>query len=332
MTPDPVISVVLPVYNGEKYLSESISSVLSQTFTNFELIILNDGSTDSTEAIVESFSDSRIRYIKNDTNLGLIKTLNRGVSLARGRYIARMDADDRCSADRFFEQHHFLENNSDYVLCGSWVKTIDAEGIITGRIKRIEESELIRTNMLFTTPFIHPTVMIRSNLLKSNPYSESAVHCEDLELWPRLAAKQDYKFFNIKKYLLDYRIHDQNISVVNLDFQNRNKLRVLRPFVESLLQRPMTEQEQNIHLLSYKTGQLVISPEVMRLSERWFEYLSESNKKIQLFNQDDLDALLLSRWFVLCIRSGKYHKMPMVHVPWYKPGVLFKSIKLLLYK
>src|SRR5690606_13489679 len=114
-----LISVVLPAYNAELYIKEAIDSVLAQTFTNFELIILNDGSTDKTEEIILSYQDSRIVYVKNEHNLGLIGTLNKGMALAKGKYIARMDADDICFPERFEKQVAFLEKNKEYIICGT---------------------------------------------------------------------------------------------------------------------------------------------------------------------------------------------------------------------
>ena len=112
----PLVSVLMAVYNGEKYLLEAIESILNQTYTNFEFLIINDGSTDSTEEIILSYSDQRIRYIKNEQNLKLIASLNKGLDLAKGKYIARMDADDISLPDRLEKQVNFLERNSTKLL------------------------------------------------------------------------------------------------------------------------------------------------------------------------------------------------------------------------
>src|SRR5690606_17712108 len=151
--------VILPVYNAEKYVKEAIESVLNQTYKHVEFLIINDGSTDTSKEIILQFDDPRIRYIENEQNIQLIKTLNKGIDLAKGKYIARMDADDRCSIHRFQKQIDFLERNPSYVLCGTWATIIDSNGTKTGRIKRIDSSALLKANMLFTTPFIHPSMM-----------------------------------------------------------------------------------------------------------------------------------------------------------------------------
>ncbi|MFT5919102.1 MAG: glycosyltransferase involved in cell wall biosynthesis, partial [Granulosicoccus sp.] len=115
----PLVTVLLPVYNAEKFLEQAIRSVLDQTFTEFEFLIINDGSTDRSEEIIVSFNDSRIRYIKNETNLKLIKTLNKGIEFASGKYIARMDADDISLPTRFEQQVALLEKQPEIGVCGT---------------------------------------------------------------------------------------------------------------------------------------------------------------------------------------------------------------------
>ncbi len=148
----PLISVVMPVYNSEKYLEEAINSILNQTFTDFEFIILNDGSTDKTEDIILSYSDSRILYIKNKTNLQIVKTLNKGIELASGKYIARMDSDDISSPERFEKLIEFMENNHEIDICSTWLETF-------GNRKKIWKNPLsheeIKATLLFNSAKVH---------------------------------------------------------------------------------------------------------------------------------------------------------------------------------
>lgn len=325
----PKISVLLPVYNAEDYLKEAILSVLNQTFKDFELIILNDGSTDKSENIIQTFTDSRIHYVANETNLGLIKTLNKGIALSRGKYIARMDADDICSTNRFEKQFSFLEQNSNVVLCGSWAKIIDEFGNIKGRIKRIDSNELIRANMLFTTPFIHPTLMIRREAIVKNSYNLDAKHCEDLELLVRMSQIQDYHFHNIPEYLLKYRIHSSNISVLNADFQTNKRKQILLPYIQKLVGN-LSGDELNIHFSSFSNSPLS-SVEIEKL-KKWIYLLLKKNKKIKIYDQKSLESLLFSRWVLVCIRSKKYLKLFKINLSWYNPVILIKTIKLLIYK
>ncbi len=324
-----MVSVLLPVYNAEKYLHEAITSVLQQSYKDFELIIINDGSSDKSDEIIRSFKDPRIRYLINEQNIKLIKTLNRGIDEALGKYIARMDADDICMPDRFLRQVEFLEANNDYVMCGSWARIIDGEGNITGRIKRIDTDGMIRSNMLFTTPFLHPTVMIRTEALKKERYSDVALHCEDLELWIRLAANGDAKFKNLPYFLLEYRWHTTNVSVQNAEFQSVHRRKLIVPYVERLVGQ-MSEEETEVHFSSYSTNAL--DPAGRSMAKGWLERLSHANHQKKLYPKKDLDALLLSRWIVICIRAKRLLSVFSVKIHWYDPIVMTRAIKQLLNK
>lgn len=329
----PLVSVLLPVYNAESFLKEAIQSVLNQTFIDFELIILNDGSTDKSKEIINEFKDPRIRYIENETNIRLIRTLNKGIELAQGKYIARMDADDVCMPDRFQKQVNFLEENQEYVMCGTWARIMNDRSELTGRVKRIDTNELVRANMLFTTPFLHPTVMIRREALQTEKYKEEALHCEDLELWIRLANNEQYKFANIPEYLLKYRWHSTNISVQHAEFQLENRGKYILPFVEHL-SGELQREDLTLHFMSYQPKEQLklVSPELLKKAKKWLIKLSKKNQSKQLFRQNDLDALLLSRWWVICIRTKRLTQLTRIPFTWYNPEVVFKAIKLLLYK
>ncbi len=206
----PFVSVIMPVFNGEKYLNEAIESILNQTYTNFEFIIINDGSTDTSEEIILSYKDSRIVYIKNPENYKLIQTLNIGFSLAKGRYIARMDADDISHPDRLQKQVQFLELNKDYGLIGSGVNLF--HGANKSQLLYHTDHASLKFALAFYCPFIHPSVMIRSSVLHNIDcvFDANYVHAEDYELWTRLAFKT--KMANLPEYLLDYRLHASQIS------------------------------------------------------------------------------------------------------------------------
>lgn len=215
----PLISVILPVYNAELYVSESIQSVLNQSFSDFELIILNDGSTDGSERVILEFQDKRIKYVKNETNLKLIDTLNLGLKLVQGKYIARMDADDIAFPDRFEKQITFLEKNPDYGLVGSFAECF---GDTNGIMKYVEEDQDIRFALLTHNPFIHSTIMVRSTVLKENnlAYKKDKLHVEDYDLWIQLLAFTKAKL--IPECLIKYRVHENQVSNVHREMQKLN--------------------------------------------------------------------------------------------------------------
>lgn len=205
----PIISVVLPVFNGERFIGEAVQSILDQTFTNFELIAIDDGSTDQTLVILERFRllDSRVRLVSRE-NRGLVETLNEGVALAKGAWVARMDADDIAHPNRFERQLHWL-GKTDADICGAWVKYF---GTSDHRIlKHPESNEAIKAELLFGSPFAHPTVMVKTELLSSLQYRKHWESCEDYDLWER-AACAGWKMTNVPEVLLYYRLHNAQIS------------------------------------------------------------------------------------------------------------------------
>ena len=204
----PFVTVLMPVYNGEKYLKEAIDSILSQTYTNFEFLIINDASIDSSENIILSYNDARIRYVKNESNLRLIATLNKGIILSQGDFIVRLDADDIAREDRIEKQLNFLLSHEDYGLVGSWCKVINSDKKIT---YHNQHEDLIFAMALYC-PFIHPSIMIRKSIITESQlkFDENYLHAEDYELWSRLILIT--KVANIPDFLTFYREHEAQIS------------------------------------------------------------------------------------------------------------------------
>jgi len=210
-TKAPLISVVLPVFNAEKYVEDAVRSVLQQTFRNFELIVINDGSTDGTRTTLEYIAceDDRIRLISRE-NKGLVETLNEGISLASGKWIARMDADDIALPDRFERQLQWLQE-TDADICGSWIRLFGAAD--THILKHAQTDSAIKMELLFGAPFAHPSVMMRRALVKELRYDKAWEKAEDYDLWER-AVRGGWKMTNVPEVLLHYRQHDTQISTV----------------------------------------------------------------------------------------------------------------------
>lgn len=322
---EPLVTILLPAYNAERFIEEAIASILAQTYRNFVLLIINDGSSDKTESIVENQKDDRIQYVKNESNIGLIKTLNKGILLARGKYIARMDADDICAPERIQQQVSFLEKNKDYVMCGSWAKIIDNNGLVTGRMKRINSHALIQANMLFTTPFIHPSVLIRKEVLLKEKYSEEALHCEDLELWVRLSRNKNYRFANIPNFLLKYRWHDQNISVQNDQFQSIKRKEIIKPYILKLIPEA-TDKNIDTHFSLF--GSNKTNDETLN----WVKRLLKENDQKNEYDQNSLKALLASRLLITNIKSRNLPPIFFIFKNLINPSTFVKVCKLLIYK
>jgi len=202
---DPLVSVVLPVYNCEQYLGEAIESILSQTFASFEFIIIDDGSKDRSAEVMKEFQDDRIRIVQQP-NQGLAATLNRGIALARGQYIARQDQDDLSYPERLARQVAHMEAHPDCVLLGTWAQILEVDRPVD-RFHRhpVDEAEL-RYLMLFNNPFVHSSVMLRKEAVQqvggytTDPERQPP---EDFELWSRLSRVGQVA--NIGEVLLAYR-------------------------------------------------------------------------------------------------------------------------------
>lgn len=206
---DPVISAVMPAHNGHRYIGAAIRSILAQSYGDFELIIVDDGSTDSTLARVRDAvgGDARVRLISREKR-GLVASLNEGVAAAQGRWIARMDADDISHPLRFERQLAWCERH-EADICGCWIE-IFGRTIPKTRRFYIEDADS-HFQLLFNTCFAHPTVFARHELLASHAYDEDAYHAEDYELWCRIAS-HGYRMTNVPERLLRYRIHAAQIS------------------------------------------------------------------------------------------------------------------------
>ena len=192
---NPLVTIAIPIYNAEKYLDFAICSCINQTYKNWELILLCDGCTDNSLHIAESYAatDSRIVVVYDGTNRGLVYRLNQSVQMAKGKYYARMDADDIMSVNRIEEQVCFLETHSDIDIVGSSMMIIDHKNVIVGSGSLAGKVE----------SFIHPTVMGHTEWFRRNPYSEWAVRAEDKELWCR--TYRNSCFWSLEKPLLFYR-------------------------------------------------------------------------------------------------------------------------------
>lgn len=219
----PLISVIMPVYNAESYLKIAIDSILAQSVDDFEFIIVNDASKDSTKQILEQYKekDSRIYIIDNYVNLGLTISLNKGLQIARGKYIARMDGDDISDPSRFKYQIEFLEKNEDVALVGSWFETIDENDIITNKMRPFNRYDDIYQYSLVNNPMCHGSIMVRAEIMKEfQGYDCIYKYAQDYDLWLRIMEK--YKINNLPRYLYKLRIHSNSVS--NIYSQTQQEL------------------------------------------------------------------------------------------------------------
>lgn len=208
---DTLVSCLLTVYNRET-VKETIQSLLTQTYRDIEIIIVDNCSTDNTVNIIKSINDSRIKLYVNDKNYGQIYSLNRGLSLANGKFIVRIDADDICDPTRIEKQVELMKRNEKLVIVGSNIKLIDKNNQNLGIIKYPQKNEEIKKFLFLDSPFAHPSVMIRKDILINNnmKYNENFLICADYELWTRLLQFGEGE--NIQEPLVFYRIGENDSS------------------------------------------------------------------------------------------------------------------------
>jgi len=210
-TPNPKVTVLIAVYNGERFLREALDSVLAQTFTDFELLVVNDGSTDETATILESYSDGRIRIITNRRNIGVVGSLRRGLNYARGEYIARIDADDIALPERLEKQVEYLDLHPEVGMVSSRCLVIDGDGRLVSS-SSAQTPEEIYYLLAFHDPIYNPTVTFRKALVLSlGGYGDDSVNrVEDYDLWVRISRRA--KIVELDEILAQYRIHSANLT------------------------------------------------------------------------------------------------------------------------
>lgn len=218
----------MPVYNCEDYIVDSITSILNQTYNNFEFIIVNDASTDRTLEKINSFNDSRIKVVNNETNLKIANSLNKAIQLSKGKYIARMDGDDICCTERIETQIRYLEENPEIDILGSNIFLIDRKNRPQGKLPEPPRHSINHKILLSRqNTLAHPTTVFRKERIGENlKYSNDFPHAEDYELWLRLNSI-GYKSANLKNYLLHYRIHPNSLSRANYHQANDSMMKAI---------------------------------------------------------------------------------------------------------
>ncbi|NEU06807.1 glycosyltransferase [Flavihumibacter sp. R14] len=286
MSLNPNVSVIMPVYNCGDYVAEAIQSILNQTFGDFELIIIDDQSTDHTREVVASFDDPRIRLIVKPKNSGYSISLNMGLELARGRFIARMDGDDISAGERFEKQVCFLNQNPQIAVCGTWFKIISTEE----KIRYPTSHEAIKVALLDYCVIGHPTVMFRKSFLEANDlrYNTDFEPAEDYELWSRIIALGEVA--NIPEILLEYRKHENQVSRSGQDTQRKNselcKTRILcYPIIKP------TDSDYSISKLIVSNNS-VDSFELLCEIILWLNNLLKLNRRTEFFRHDEFHKII----------------------------------------
>lgn len=298
-----LVSIIMSVYNGEQYLPAAIDSVLIQSFTDFEFIIINDCSTDQSKVIIQSYADERIVYLENEQNLGLAASLNKGIAISKGKYIARMDDDDIAHAERFERQVAFLEENRKIGLLGTYAEIV---GNQTGLRKHSEYSDELKVRTFFSCQFCHPTVMIRKEVLDQNSlrYNESFSTAQDYELWSRMLKCTD--FATLPEVLLKYRTHDKQVSVSKRQLQIEATSDIYKQMVSNV-NLQFNEEMKMLHRKVAGFQFLQMKQDVPKIGD-YFQQLIEANNKFDVFPKLYF-ARFLSEYYYNIVNKTETHKL-----------------------
>jgi glycosyltransferase involved in cell wall biosynthesis len=303
MSSQPIVSVVLPAYNAAPYIGAAIESILGQSLTDFELIVIDDGSRDRTGIVVDTYakSDSRVRAYHQE-NCGLVATLNRGLDLAGGRYIARMDADDISLPQRLERQVAFMEAHPNIGICGSWVKTIGASG--GDEWHQPTDDAQIRCHLLFHSALAHPTVVFRREILVRHHLHYDASYPlvnEDYAMWVHAATLT--QLANVPLVLLQYRLHESQrgaVGAVTPKEQETSRVHALQ--LRALGIEP-TPDELDLHR---KIGRERFEPtkDFVERADIWLQRLRTANQSSNIYAEPIFFTLLSRYWFRICMHAA----------------------------
>lgn len=285
MNKAPKISLIMSVYNGEDYLSEAIESVLNQTFEDFELIVINDCSTDRTNEILSEYEniDNRVKVHTNEVNLRLPSSLNKAIELAQGKYIARMDADDICLPERLEKQYKFMEENPHIALSSCRFMTLKNGVISSGGCGGRIDKESIKALLLVTNPILHPGIIAKADVIKSLGYDKTFTCTEDMELWTRFVlAGHDVEI--MPEYLMIYRLHNKQITETTLEKQHKEVIAIQKTYCGKLLDVMDSEQEE-----FYIKGIYFRENTDINKFCAFYKWLKAVNRKTKAFTKDALN-------------------------------------------
>jgi glycosyltransferase involved in cell wall biosynthesis len=300
MTDSPKVTAVIPVYNREKYVGDAIDSILAQTFTDFELLVIDDGSTDRSREVVWSYHDPRIRLVCNETNEGIPKTRNKGIRLAHGEYLAFLDSDDWACSERFAKQVSFLDSHPDYAAVGAWIAWIDEEGRSLRRVKRKPVlPDEIAAQRLFQSGIENSASMARTVVLREYGHREEYDLSEDFDLWARIAAKN--KLATLPEVLVRRRMHSGRITQEKALRMKDRRLAIYAAQLRMLgIVFTDTDLERHFLLRSMRKQKFTPDLRYLQWAEAWLLGLQEANQRALCYPEPAFSEMLGRLWLKGC--------------------------------
>jgi glycosyltransferase involved in cell wall biosynthesis len=311
------LTVLMAVYNGEKYLKTAIESILCQDFKDFDFIIIDDGSLDNTHSIINQFNDSRIKYFKNKKNIGLSASLNYGIELASSEFIARMDADDISLPNRLSKQIKFLEDHDEYGLVGSWIQELDSKKIY----KYPSNNFAIKNTFLSQNCIAHPTVMFRkSEMIKYGlQYDTEFKYAQDYDLWIR--CQKHFKIGNIEEVLLLYRTHENQMQNTFKEYVYSEPALIKVKQLSNFIKSDLYDNKNLIMCYEILKGEYFFTLDAFIKIDNFFYSMLYKNSIIHTYDQAFFEESLFQIWFSAFIKIKNYN-----------PKLLHKITKLYFFK
>jgi len=305
--PKAELSIIMPLYNSEKFIAAAVESLLSQSYGDFELIIVNDGSTDGSLDVLSQFKDKRINVLHNTSNQGIVYSRNKGLAVATGAFVAPFDADDIAMPGKFRLQIDFLKKNPHFGMVGSWVKIIDEHGnLLKKRWKLNARPEQISAILLFRNYFVQSAVTMRHDAIPKHGYRPGYDLVEDWMMWHEIAVR--YPVWNLPQYLVKYRLHEHGNSQKDQELLRQKDKMIFDSLFLKMGIQPTNEDFELYYLI--KNQQPVIHHKLKEI-EGLLSRIAEENSKSGLYDQKQLVRVLQNRWLKACFKTrNKIYRVP----------------------
>ena len=304
MPASPRVTVFIPVYNRADYVCVAVNSILAQTYEDFELLIVDDGSTDDTVDVLQRYQDPRIRIERNETNQGIPITRNRGLELARGEYIALLDSDDHSYPNRLQKQVDFLDAHSNIAQVGSWCSFMDEHGNMLDKIRRQPlRPEDIHAHMLFHCPLVNRTIMAQTETLRQYGYDTAFPRCQDYDVHSRMVGEQ--AMANMADILVCGREHPGRITGQTGDLGKNRKMAIYR-YLLNQINIDATEQDlERHHALTRRSERNIEAIDYLEWAEAWLWRLKQANLKHAAFPDAAFARVTGALWALNCWQTRK---------------------------
>jgi len=299
----PRVTVFIPTYNREAHIADAVGSVLAQTFADFELLVIDDGSSDGTVAVVESFHDPRIVVARHEQNQGIPRTRNHALALARGEYLANLDSDDLCHPRRLERQVAFLDAHPDHAVVGTWGRDVDEGGRRRRRVRREPlRAADVDVHLLFRCALRNRSVMLRTAVAREYGYDEAFTRCQDYELHARMAAH--HRLANLPEVLVYARQHEGRFTRATWELGRERKLAIMAAELRALGLEP-DDEDLARHYALWRARHLGadLDEDYLAWARTWLEGIRAANRTMGRYQPRALDAMVAAIWIKLCAEA-----------------------------